>query len=168
MSLSWPGDFKDIRYIWQSLQPLMLFVFFMLFQMNVHLTMVDVAINVLWFLEEELYAPALQDSVLIWTTKPVRLWITVPSTLSVVKYVNSIKIPSSAHVTKAGSSVRMEKIVSALVSWNSIYFQYSRCYYLLGPFSERLFPLFFVFFFLMRNIGLGYLSVWLIAIGRTH
>lgn len=94
----------------------MLFVFFMLFQMNVHLTMVDVAINVLWFLEEELYAPALQDSVLIWTTKLVRLWITVPSTLSVVKYVNSIKIPSSAHVTKAGSSVRMEKIVSALVS----------------------------------------------------
>jgi len=33
--------------------------------MNVHLTMVDVAINVLWFLEEELYAPALQDSVLL-------------------------------------------------------------------------------------------------------
>lgn len=40
-----------------------LFCFPVLFQMNVHLTMVDVAINVQWFLEEELCALAQQDSV---------------------------------------------------------------------------------------------------------
>lgn len=36
-----------------------------IFVMNVHLTMVDVAISVLWFLEEELCVPALQDSILL-------------------------------------------------------------------------------------------------------
>lgn len=82
-----------------------------IFVMNVRLTMVGVAISVLWFLEEELCAPALQDSILLQTTKLVRLWISAPSTSSVAKFVNSIKILSSAHVMKAGSSVRMERVV---------------------------------------------------------
>lgn len=53
-----------MQHNWQPLQPLIIF-FSMLFQTNVHLTMVDVAISALWFLEEELCAPALQDSILL-------------------------------------------------------------------------------------------------------
>lgn len=56
----------------------------------------------------------------------MKLWIIAPSTLSVVKYVNNIKIMWNAHVMKAGSSVKMEKIALVLVSWNSVDFHTSR------------------------------------------